>query len=56
MKINCILHAINGANELNSDYIWRPPSLGELTLMIFNMGLTHLGSEASIYILQQKMV
>ena len=33
-------------------YIWRPPSLIELTPMIFNMGLTHLGylgSETSIY-------
>ena len=28
---------------------WRPPSLSELTPMIFNAGLTHLGSEASIY-------
>ena len=28
--------------------IWRPPSLSELTPMISNMGLTHLGSEASI--------
>ena len=27
--------------------IWRPPSLSELTPMIFNTGLTHLGSEAS---------
>ena len=26
---------------------WRPPSLSELTPMIFNMRLTHLGSEAS---------
>ena len=26
----------------------RPPSLSELTPMIFNTGLTHLGSEASI--------
>ena len=30
-------------------HIWRPPSLSELTPMIFNTGLTHLGSEASIY-------
>ena len=30
-------------------YIWRPPSLRELTLMIFNTELTHIGSEASIY-------
>ena len=29
--------------------IWRPPSLSELTPMIFNMGLTHSGSESSIY-------
>ena len=27
---------------------WRPPSLSELTLMLFNTGLTHLGSEVSI--------
>ena len=31
-------------------YIWRPPSLSELTLAIFNMELTRLDSEASIYI------
>ena len=30
-------------------YKWRPPRLSELTPMIFNTGLTHLGSEASIY-------
>ena len=29
--------------------LWRPPSLSELTPMIFDMGLTHLGSEASKY-------
>ena len=29
--------------------IWRPSSLNELTPMIFNTGLTHLRSEASIY-------
>ena len=29
--------------------IWRPPELSELTPMIFDMKLTHLGSEASIY-------
>ena len=27
---------------------WRPPNLSELTTMISNTGLTHLGSEASI--------
>ena len=26
---------------------WRPSSISELTPNIFNMGLTHLGSEAS---------
>ena len=26
---------------------WRPPSLSELTPMLFNTGLSHLGSEAS---------
>ena len=31
-------------------YIWRPPSLSELTPMIFDMGLTHFGSEASFYV------
>ena len=29
--------------------IWKPPSLSELTPMLINMGLTHLGSKASIY-------
>ena len=29
--------------------IWRPPSLSELTPMIFNTGLTHSSSETSIY-------
>ena len=28
---------------------WRPPSLSELTPMILDMGLTHLGSKASKY-------
>ena len=31
------------------NYNWRPPSLSELTPMVFNTGLTHLGSEASKY-------
>ena len=29
--------------------IWSPSSLNELTQTIFDMELTHLGSEASIY-------
>ena len=28
---------------------WRPPSLSELTPMVFNTGLTHLGLKATIY-------
>ena len=28
---------------------WRPPSLSELTIMIFDMGLNNLGSEVSNY-------
>ena len=28
------------------DSIWMPPSQSELTPILFNMGLTHLGSEA----------
>ena len=31
--------------------MWRPPSLSELTQMLFNTGLTHLGSEVSMYLL-----
>ena len=34
---------------LISEINWRPPSQIELTPMIFNMGLTHLDSEASNY-------
>ena len=30
-------------------FIWWPPSLIELTHIIFNIELTHLGSEASIF-------
>ena len=30
-------------------HIWRPPSISELTPMIFNTVLTHLGSKAAIY-------
>ena len=29
--------------------IWRPPSLSKLTLIIFNMELTHLGSNVQIW-------
>ena len=36
-------------NLIFSIFIWRPPSLSELISMVFNTGLTHLGSEASIW-------
>ena len=32
-----------------SHYIWRLPSLSELTLMIINTGLIHLGSDYPYY-------
>ena len=32
---------------LHHHNIWRPPILGELTPIIFNIGLTHLDLEAS---------
>ena len=32
-----------------SQEIWKSPSLSELTPMLFNTGLAHLGSEASIF-------
>ena len=35
-------------------YIWRPPSPSESTPMLFNTELTHLGPEASIYIILNK--
>ena len=40
-------HPIALTNSIHSIKL-RSPSLSELTLMIFNMGLTHLDSEASI--------
>ena len=39
-----ILHS-----PVSTHFIWRCLSLSELTPMIFNTGLTHLGTEASIY-------
>ena len=36
-------------SRIDANYGWRPSSLSELTPMLFNMGLTHLGSEASNY-------
>ena len=38
----------HNGTEINWEYIWRLPS--ELTPMTFNTGLTHLVSEASIYV------
>ena len=34
-------------NKFRSNYNWRTPILSELTLIVFNMYLTHLDSEAS---------
>ena len=36
--------------------IWRSPIISELTLIIFNMELTHLGSEASICFYTPKFI
>ena len=36
----------------NMSFIWKLPSLSELTPMIFNTGLTHLGSQTSNYNIQ----
>ena len=52
MKVNYII-TIQKSNiiaiiNLEENSIWRPLSLSELTPMISNAGLTHLGSEASI--------
>ena len=37
-------------DRLNLLYNWRPLSQSELTPMVFDTGITHLGSEASKYI------
>ena len=34
---------------LTQHYKWRPPRLSELSPVIFQMELTHFGSEASMY-------
>ena len=41
-------------NEFQGYLNWKPTSLSELTPMIFNTGLTQLGSEASNYELVHK--
>ena len=35
---------------------WRPPSVSELTPIIFNTELTYLGSETSKYILTRQLL
>ena len=40
---------MNLSIDLIINHIWRPPRLSELTPMIFNLGLTHLGLEDSTY-------
>ena len=46
LEVNRFYHSINFF-YLKS--IWRPPSLSKFTPSTSNMGLTHFGSEASIY-------
>ena len=43
------MYYFNNTFTTNSIFNWRPLSLIELTLIILNMELTHLDSEASIY-------
>ena len=38
------------------NYIWRPPSLSDLTPIIFYMGLTHLASEISKWFISVRHV
>ena len=52
--INSVMIQLLSANAVNIrgnllNIIWRPPSQSELTTMIFDMGLTHIGSEAPIW-------
>ena len=47
--LSLILHETMLQSHFKHDYKWRPPGLSELTPMIFNIGLTHFGSEASKY-------
>ena len=46
---NCVVKVENEIEKHNC--IWRPPSLSKLTPVVFNTGLTHLGSDASKYII-----
>ena len=48
--MNIICYKVNRIMYLHT--IWRPPSLSELTPYLIQLGLTHLGSEASIYIIE----
>ena len=45
--IKRVFHAKANTSSDMIGYKWRPPSLSVLTPMIFNTGLTHLGSETS---------
>ena len=45
-SIKYLHHLIKLIEKLS--YTWRPPNLSELTPIIFNTELTHLGSESSI--------
>ena len=50
MNIQSIQNILRIIAKLKCDVVyinWRPPSLSELTPMIFDMRITHLGLEAS---------
>ena len=47
--IYSLTRLINHYEENIKNHIWRPPSVSELNPMVFNTGLTYLGSETSIY-------
>ena len=42
------------SNQNKLVFLWMPQSLSELTTIILNMRLTHLGLEASIYALKNR--
>ena len=47
--INGISLALNWASDIRyREYAWMSPSISELTPILFNTGITYLGSEASI--------
>ena len=52
LKYKLQLYFMNSVKRFfEPKYIWKPPGQSELTPTIFNMELTHLGSEVSKYII-----